>query len=182
MDVSIQISQIAPLNYNGLEVFSTNQLAVSYNCTAKFLTDCFRHCNEDFVEGVDYFHLVGLELRNFKTYLKNLQGGQRTTGDNFSQGVSLLPGLIAPSASSLHLWSKFGAIKLANVLNTKQAKQMRKNISAAVLNNAVESEKLPPIGEISTAEKIALLNRYIFICQDLNLRDDLIKTALNLLN
>jgi len=187
MDVSIQISQIVPLNYNGLEVFTTNQIAVTYKCTAKFLIDCLRHRNEDFIEGVDYFHLVGEELRNFKLYLKSQQGGQRTQGGNFPQGVSLLPGLIAPSASSLHLWSKFGAIKLSNFLQTKPAKQTRKNLSDAFLNNAAETEKFQPqkilseIENLPVREKLEVLNRYIFLCQDLNLRDDLIRIAFNIL-
>ena len=120
MDVSVKISQIVPLSYNGEQVFTTPQLAVSYECTTKFLGECFRRHSQDFIEGVDYFHLVGEELRNFKAYLKTLQGGFKQQGGfqqhgyeqqgGFEQhGGLYLPGFVAVSVASLNLWSKFGA-------------------------------------------------------------------------
>ena len=97
-------NELTAIEFNGKQVFTTNQIALHYGCTPKVMIDCFRRHKVDFIENVDYFHLVGEPLLNFKQGLKNQQG------------------LIAPSAASLHLWTKFGALKLSKFIGTDKAK------------------------------------------------------------
>ena len=180
----LKLPEIVPLEYNGQKVLTSIQLAASYHCLRQNISDNFRHHKDDFILNVDYFYLTGAELREFKS--QNQAYGQKSTCLPPSERQSDCP--ISPLASSLYLWTKSGTLKHSHFLKTEKGKEVFDTLSKAYFGFAqakLHPEQMnlfsPKSDELSTREKINLLNSYINKCTDKNLRDALIKEAYELL-
>ncbi len=90
------------IEYRGLRVVTTEQLAVGYGATEKMLTNNFSRNESRFVEGKHFFKVEGAELQEFKR-------------------LPSLRGLVSKYTSQLILWTERGAANHAKMLETDQA-------------------------------------------------------------
>lgn len=159
---NIILPEIRQTDYAGQKVLSTIQLSVLLKCKRNNITDNFRNHKAEFVKGVDYFHVAGDELNALRQADKAAQNGLCA----FSK-----------YSTNTYLWTESGVEKLTKIIGTDAAKfiyaslkfgyfQPQKNFSPTLTDNF---------------EKLKLLEKWIDICKDENLRDDLIRIALNLL-
>ncbi len=93
----------AYVEYNGLRVLTTEQLAMFYGCSVDNIWDNFRKNSNRFIEGKHYFKLTGDSLKAF-----------REQQENFRLQIS-------PMTRSLILWTKRGAARHAKMLTTDRA-------------------------------------------------------------
>lgn len=94
------MNDLQKVEYNGMLVLTTQQIAEAYEANADLITKNFNRNKDRYVEGKHYICLKGDELRNFKA------NGQ----------IDLLP-----SVNTLYLWTKKGAFLHAKSLNTDTA-------------------------------------------------------------
>lgn len=90
------------IEYRGLRVVTTEQMAVGYGATEKMLTNNFSRNESRFVEGKHFFKVEGAELQEFKR-------------------LPSLRGLVSKYTSQLILWTERGAANHAKMLETDQA-------------------------------------------------------------
>lgn len=126
----MDISNLLRIEYRGEPVLTSKQLASAYHCEVKNINRNFNYNKDKFVAGVHYYKLVEEELRAFKAYLAKLEAAIRETQPaDIHEDKIFLPAengekLVAPSASSLILWTKEGAIRLCKMLGTEEAWEM----------------------------------------------------------
>lgn len=165
MDLSVAMATLP--EYEGVKIIFTAQVADAYGCSVQNVTTNFRAHRAEFIAGVDYFFLEGAELKKFKATLAAKNSCYRPSNQT----------------TNTYLWTQSGFEKLAKYLTTDEAKLANSALVFGYFQTAApKSQKvLSEIETLPLREKIEVLNRYIFICQDSNLRDELIRAALNLL-
>lgn len=172
---NLVIPEVEPLEYAGQKVLTTRQLNQTFGCSRQTVDGIFRNHIKEFEIGVDYFKLVGEELRNFKLECSrkiNLLAAGKQACLPFSN-----------FASCLYLWTESGVEKLSQFIGTDNAKF----ICAAFKFGYFQKTELPPtriktLPQFSTREKYHELKFLIANCKDESLRDNLIKAAFALLN
>jgi hypothetical protein len=93
---------IRRIEYRGVVVLTTEQVAKAYGATPKQIHDNFANNQDRFTVGVHFYRLIGAELRAFKDYPANV-------------------GVVDPRAPHLYLWPEAGAFYHCKSLNTPQA-------------------------------------------------------------
>lgn len=94
------MNEIQKVEYNGILVLTTQQIAEAYETSTDTITKNFNRNKDRYVSGKHYICLEGEELRNFKT--------------NGQIDLSL-------KLNKLYLWTKKGAFLHAKSLNTDTA-------------------------------------------------------------
>lgn len=97
----VAASELQVIEYRGLRVVTTEQLAAGYGATEQMITNNFNRNKQRFVEGKHYFKLAGEEVEILRNSFRGLQ--------------------ISPKARSLTLWTERGAANHAKMLETDQA-------------------------------------------------------------
>ena len=91
-----------PVDYNGVRVLTTEQLAQAYGCEPNNIKSNFNANKSHFEEGKHFFKLEGEDLKGFKDEVRNSN-------------------LVGKNASCLYLWTRRGASRHAN--NVSGSKQ-----------------------------------------------------------
>lgn len=92
------MNKIQKVEYNGILVLTTQQIAEAYGAETKKITDNFNNNKDRYVEGKHYICLQGKELKDFKNETENFGFDKRL--------------------NKLYLWTKKGAFLHAKSLNT----------------------------------------------------------------
>lgn len=95
------MNELKKVEYNGILVLTTQQIAEAYGTDSKKITDNFNNNKDRYVKGKHYICLDGEELRKFKRKTENLG--------------------FAKNLNKLYLWTKKGAFLHAKSLNTDTA-------------------------------------------------------------
>lgn len=93
-----------PVNYNGVRVLTTEQLAQAYECENVQISQNFLNNKDHFKEGKHFFKLEGDALKNLRLENIELQ--------------------ISPKARCLYLWTRRGASRHSKMLGTDRAWEM----------------------------------------------------------
>lgn len=116
-----------PVDYNGVRVLTTEQLAQAYECEPIQIQQNFNNNKGHFEEGKHFYKLIGDELKEFKASV---------TGSNFSSQFKHTP--------CLYLWTRRGASRHCKMLGTEKAWEMYDNLEENYFN--------PPQKKMTAAE------------------------------
>lgn len=97
-----------PVDYNGVRVLTTEQLAQAYECETVQISQNFLNNKDHFKEGKHFFKLEGDALKNLRLENIELQ--------------------ISPKARCLYLWTRRGASRHCKMLGTEKAWEMYDNL------------------------------------------------------
>ncbi|OAH25523.1 ORF6N domain-containing protein [Serratia marcescens] len=100
--MAVEAKDLQIIEYRGLRVVTTEQLAAGYGATEKMISNNFSRNQNRFIEGKHYFDVEGEELQS----LKNLPS---------------LRGVVDKRTPRLRLWTERGAANHAKMLETEQA-------------------------------------------------------------
>lgn len=114
-----------PVDYNGVRVLTTEQLAAAYECEPKQIKQNFNNNLDHFVEGKHYFKLESEALHSFKNKVENID-------------------LVGKNARILYLWTRRGASRHCKMLGTEKAWEMYDNLEENYFN--------PPQKKMTAAE------------------------------
>ena len=104
-----------PVDYNGVRVLTTEQLAHAYECEPSHIIKNFNNNKDHFEEGKHFFKIEGDELRDFKNYIQNLD-------------------VVGSRTKSLYLWTRRGASRHCKMLGTEKAWEMYDNLEENYFN------------------------------------------------
>ena len=116
-----------PVDYNGVRVLTTEQLAQAYECEPIQIQQNFSNNKGHFEEGKHFYKLTGNELKEFKA---------GPTGSKFSSQFKHTP--------CLYLWTRRGASRHCKMLGTEKAWEMYDNLEENYFN--------PPQKKMTAAE------------------------------
>ena len=116
-----------PVDYNGVRVLTTEQLAQAYECEPQQIKQNFNNNKDHFKEGKHFFKLMGDALRDFK---ESLGESKISTTLKFT--------------SILYLWTRRGASRHCKMLGTEKAWEMYDNLEENYFN--------PPQKKMTAAE------------------------------
>lgn len=103
-----------PVDYNGVRVLTTEQLAAAYECEPNNIKKNFNANKEHFTEGRHYYKVEGDELNNLRVTFSDLQ--------------------ISPMTRCLYLWTRRGASRHCKMLGTEKAWEMYDNLEENYFN------------------------------------------------
>lgn len=95
-------TNIQVIEMQGVRVLTTAQLAESYGCESKMISNNFANNKHRYEEGKHYICLQGADLQAFKNESENL-------------------GIVASRVNKLYLWTERGCLLHAKSLNTDKA-------------------------------------------------------------
>lgn len=179
---------IFPLEYLGQRVLTTKQLSPVLGCSRQNISVNFnRHINE-FIEGVDYFILNGLELRRFIQHYAGMSVKPRFRDKSACDFWSA----VSPQAHDLYLWTFTEAFKNSQYLGTSNAAIICFSALFVYFNAktpASEPEpQLPPPAQPEPSaqpapddKRIEMLMKLIDKCKNDDLRDKLILATASLI-
>ena len=119
------MKEMYPVDYNGVRVLTTKQLAQAYECEPQQIKQNFNNNLNHFVEGKHYFKVESEALRSFKNKVENID-------------------LVGKNARILYLWTRRGASRHCKMLGTDKAWEMYDNLEETYFN--------PPQKKMTTAE------------------------------
>lgn len=119
------MKDMVPVDYNGVRVLTTEQLAQAYECDTDNIKRNFSNNKDHFKEGKHFFKLEGENLKAFKNEVKNFP-------------------LVGKKASCLYLWTRRGASRHCKMLGTEKAWEMYDNLEENYFN--------PPQKKMTAAE------------------------------
>ena len=165
---NFRIPEIRQTVFSGQKVLSTNQLAALFKCKRNNITDNFRNHKDEFIKDVDYFHPTGDEINALKQADKSVQ-------NNLC--------VFSKYSTNAYLWTQSGVEKLAKYIGTDEAKLIYTSLVFGYFQSEKQLNLFPqnPTPEFSPIQKYDELKFLIAHCKDKNLRDDLIKMAIPLL-
>lgn len=175
--------EIFPLEYMKKPVLTTKQLSAIFGCSRQNITTNFNHHKKEFVEEKDYFFIYGLTLRHFIQYHAGINGNPRWRDKNPSDFWSA----VAPNAHDLYLWTLIGAFKHSQYLGIVNASAIYAGTLLAYFsaqNPAPHSAPQPSSSDIKNAsydKRLEQLVEFIDLCKNDDLRDELIRLAVNLI-
>ena len=114
-----------PVDYNGVRVLTTEQLAQAYKCEPQQIKQNFNNNLDHFVEGKHYFKLESEALHSFKNKVENID-------------------LVGKNARILYLCTRRGASRHCKMLGTEKAWEMYDNLEENYFN--------PPQKKMTAAE------------------------------
>lgn len=98
------MNQLQIIEHEGIRVLTTQQLAEVYETETNNIKLNFNNNKERFIEGRDYYLLKGLDLKEFKNRVNDIN-------------------LVGKNANSLYLWTERGANRHSKILDTNRAWQ-----------------------------------------------------------
>lgn len=113
-----------PVDYNGVRVLTTEQLAQAYECSTENIKVNFNANKDHFKEGKHFFRLDGELLKDLRVRNPYLQ--------------------ISPMTRCLYLWTRRGASRHCKMLGTEKAWEMYDNLEENYFN--------PPQKKMTAAE------------------------------
>lgn len=171
MENQIVLPPIVPLFYNGQAVLTSKEITAVYGCKAGRIKDNFYRHKSEFIEGVDYFKLVGKELEEIKDQLK---------ASRFSTTTSEASRFSTTRTTNLVVWTQSGALKHAQFLNTPYAKMVFSKLSQAYFFTATAppvNNSNPPLAlpesEPASVYAFAMSNNTVKIGMSGNISDRL---------
>lgn len=123
---TVNITKLAPVNFNNEIVITTKTLAQVYECEEANISNNFKRNENKFIEGKHYYKLQGKELKEFKT-------------NHLNDDPSIL------RINCLYLWTKRGASRHCKMLGTDKAWDMFDSLEENYFN--------PQIQQISQEDK-----------------------------
>lgn len=128
----MEIKNLVPVEWNNQRVLLSVQLAESYKCSPKNISDNFNRAKEHFKEGIHYFKLEGLVLRSFREYSEKI-------------------GLVIPlNTPRLYLWTYQGCVRHCKSINTPEAWEVFNDLENNYFNPSLVAAPAPAV---KTAEK-----------------------------
>ena len=103
-----------PVDYNGVRVLTTEQLAQAYECEPQRIKQNFNNNKDHFKEGKHFFKLEGEALSDLRVENIDLQ--------------------ISPMTRCLYLWTRRGASRHCKMLGTEKAWEMYDNLEENYFN------------------------------------------------
>ena len=103
-----------PVDYNGVRVLTTEQLAQAYECSTENIKVNFNANKDHFKEGKHFFRLDGELLKDLRVRNPYLQ--------------------ISPMTRCLYLWTRRGASRHCKMLGTEKAWEMYDNLEENYFN------------------------------------------------
>ena len=122
------------LEHNGVKVITTAQLADMLDSNFRIISEIFKENEKCFHEVKHYFKLEGEALRDFKKYYP-----------------------INKYASTIYLWTKEGACRLARILYTDRAWEAVDEIKAAMAKSLTPAEELLQNARLLAAKEREIL-------------------------
>lgn len=199
-----------PLDYFGRHVLTTKQLAPIFGCPRQNISTNFNHHIDDFIEGVDYFFLHGIALKIFmNNCISDLEiTGKlgKVSGNKLDYRSAF-----ALRAQALYLWTFSGALKHSQYLGTEMAikilidaltdyfnaknpasnsaPQLPPPVQQSLFDDEQPAQPAPEetapleplVQPASNDRQIELLVKFIDLCKNDDLRDELIRLAVNLI-
>ena len=150
MENVIVMPAIVPFFYCGQKVFTSIQLVAAYGCKASRIKDNFYNHKNAFVEGVDYFKLVGEDVNEFKKQNEAGRFPATTTEASRFPATSF----ISARTTKLILWTQSGAFKHSQFINTPYAKAVFEKLSQIFFQNFVAKSSIPPANNQPRLPKI----------------------------
>lgn len=140
------MEELPQIKYSDQLILTTEQLAEIYETTPNTIKQNFNANKSKFVEGIHYFRLTGVELKEFKNEVRN-------------------PNLVGKNASSLILYTKRGASRHSKMLGTDRAWDMYDELEENYFNpkpvnkplTAVEQIKLLPKAVVELDDRVTNL-------------------------
>lgn len=123
----IEMQNLKVIEYKGIRVLTSKQIAEAYGTTSDIIGYNYRYNKERYIEGKHYIMLFGQALREFK-----------------STNVEIQRSL--PKISKLYLWTEKGALLHAKSLNTDKAWKVYDYLVDFYFR-VKEGEKLPVVRE-----------------------------------
>lgn len=120
------MKDMVPVDYNGVRVLTTEQLARAYECEPSHIIKNFNNNKGHFEKGKHFFKLEGEELKEFILCIQNLDVQ------------------ISPMTRCLYLWTRRGASRHCKMLGTEKAWEMYDNLEENYFN--------PPQKKMTAAE------------------------------
>ena len=102
------VKDMAPVEYQGIRVLTTEQLAEAYECEPKRISENFKRNEGRFEAGKHYYKLEGAELKAFKDSV--------STNPQFADQFNHTP--------AIYLWTRRGASRHSKMLGTDKAWEM----------------------------------------------------------
>lgn len=124
------MNDLTPIENQGQRVLTTEQLAELYGASADRIADNFKKNRNKFVEGIHFFKLEGIELKDFK-----------------DRGLN--SPLVGKNAKSLILYTKRGAARHSKMLGTDKAWDVFDSLEENYFNPQAQLPQTPE-------EKLAL--------------------------
>ena len=128
------IGNITRVEYGGVPVLTTAQLAQFYECTERNIRDNFSNNESRFVAGKHYFKIVGDELKSFMSHTENF-------------------GIVNKFASCLYLWTKRGAARHCKSVGTDKAWDVFETLEDTYFNvkKIARAQAFPPLSNYKLA-------------------------------
>ena len=96
------MNKLKQVEYDNQIILTTEQLATFYGTTERAIKQNFNNNYDKFQEGLHYYFLKGVQLKEFKNRVENFD-------------------LVGKRANALYLWTKRGASRHAKMLGTDRA-------------------------------------------------------------
>lgn len=115
------MEEIQKVDYNGILVLTTQQIAEAYETEQQIITNNFNRNKDRYAEGKHYICLKGNELKEFRAKNQND---------------------VLPNANKFYLWTKKGAFLHAKSLNTDTAWEVYDKLVDSYFDNFDKKENI----------------------------------------
>ena len=141
------MNKLKQVEYDNQIILTTEQLATFYGTTERAIKQNFNNNYDKFQEGLHYYFLKGVQLKEFKNRVENFD-------------------LVGKRANALYLWTKRGASRHAKMLGTDRAwdvyDELEENYfnpktQQRLLQSPTEMLKLAVASTLETADKVEKL-------------------------
>lgn len=142
------MNKLKQVEYDNQIILTTEQLATFYGATERAIKQNFNNNHDKFQEGLHYYFLKGVQLKEFKNRVENFD-------------------LVGKRANALYLWTKRGASRHAKMLGTDRAWDVYDELEENYFNpktqqrlpqSPTEMLKLAINSTLETADKVEALN------------------------
>ncbi|WP_419038539.1 ORF6N domain-containing protein [Ligilactobacillus animalis] len=141
------MNKLKQVEYDNQIILTTEQLATFYGTTERAIKQNFNNNYDKFQEGLHYYFLKGVQLKEFKNRVENFD-------------------LVGKRANALYLWTKRGASRHAKMLGTDRAWDVYDELEENYFNpktqqrlpqSPTEMLKLAIDSTLETADKVEKL-------------------------
>lgn len=113
------MNKLKQVEYDNQIILTTEQLATFYGTTERAIKQNFNNNYDKFQEGLHYYFLKGVQLKEFKNRVENFD-------------------LVGKRANALYLWTKRGASRHAKMLGTDRAWDVYDELEETYFNRQSE--------------------------------------------
>jgi hypothetical protein len=141
VDSEIKSVSVPLIEYKGVPVVFSGQLATLFEVDPKTITNNFNKNITEFTENEDYFALEYEELSDFKNYIQN-SNLDRAPGTCSVDNLSRI--------SKLYLWTEEGVANHAKISNSKNAWKIFKVIKKYYFKNKNSNQLMTLQNQLSS--------------------------------